>query len=267
MVATQVKPHCKISWGGELGNPAAEVWANGLSWVPKGDDMSGVIALGLAGEQEQMAGLSTAIQNWFQTPATFGGSLSDKGAGIAPTAKLHWVKFNAVGADGKYLFASNTFFYPAAIAGGGVHGVGGVSAPFTPPWQMTTAITLRGTVSRGRGSHGRIYPPLAGVGPTVDLPYEDVAVATQMTNSFVGLLDNINDGLYNTYDTSGAAEHHIGNCVIVSTVPLAGPHAGAPAMLTPIVSVEIDRVPDVQTRRVNRVPRLTAGSQQVTLNV
>lgn len=274
-LSTTVLPHVKIAWGGSLGDPAAEVWTNAIAWVPKGNDMSSVISQGLVGEQAQMDGLSTAIANWFQTPINFQGQDGTaKGAGIAPAAKLEWVKLNAVGVDGKYLFASNTFYYPTKIAGGGAHYTNSIA--YSPPWQMTTAITLRTTVARGRGSKGRIYPPLAGGGPETDAePYQPLFAIQQMTNSFTGLLDNMNAGLYvggqgmgtkQGYDTSGLLETNYGNCVIVSTSPRTGPHAGAPALLTPILSVEVDRTADVQTRRVDRIKRAIAPKELVTLN-
>jgi hypothetical protein len=269
---TTVLPHVKIAWGGSIGTPSAEVWTNSIAWVPKGNDMSGVTSQGLTGLQAQMGGLSTAIQNWFQDPIWGNDPDTAKGAGICPDAKLEWVKCNAIGADGKYLFASNTFFYPAPIPGGGTQG--GTNTPsYQPPWQMTTAITLRTTVARGRGSKGRIYPPLAGGPPDPGVPYQNLKIVTQMTNGFTGLLDNINAGMYvgsgnsaQGYDQSGIANDHYGNCVIVSTMPHTGPHAGAAPLLTPILSVEVDRVADVQTRRVDRIHRSTAPKQLVTLN-
>lgn len=266
---TTVLPHCKISWGGSLGNPKVEIWANSVAWVPKDNDMSGVISQGLVGEQAQMGGLSQAIQDWFSLPLDLTAPATQKGTGIGQAAVLEWVKFNAVGSDGKYLFPSNTFFYANPVHGGGTTGQ---SVQYSnPEWATTYAITMRGTVARGRGSHGRIYPPLAGCGPEGTTPYLSLNAATQMTNAFTGLLDNFNSGFYfgpeHGYDTSGTAEHIPGNCVISSVVPHRGPHAGAPALLTPIVGVEVDRVADVMTSRVNKVARLTAGRQSVTLNL
>lgn len=274
-LTTTVLPHVKIAWGGSIGDPKAEVWANSLAWAPKDLDMSGVISDGLAREQANILGLATAIQQWFQTPTTFQGQdRTLKGAGVSPMAKLEWVKLNAVGADGKYLFPSNTYFFPAKISGGGVHVDN--SGAYRPPWQMTTAITLRTTVARGRGSKGRIYPPLAGGPPDTDAePYQAEYLVNQMANSFTGLLDNINAGLYMAgstgsggYEPSGGFPNsHPGNCVIASVSPHTGPHAGAAPLLTPILKVEVDRTADVQTRRVDRIPRSITGQQLITLNL
>lgn len=269
---TTVLPHVKIAWGGSLGTPAVEVWTNSIAWkTVTGGGWDTLLGRGRDAFVAQMAGLSTAISDWFslQVWANRGDHL--KGAGISPNAKLEWVKLNAIGADGKYLYASNTFFYPAAIPGGGAQADSGSGPFYSPPWQATTAITLRTTIARGRGSHGRIYPPLAVYAPDPNVPYQSLNVANQMCGAFTGLLDNFNSGLFlsgnSGYDQAMAPiDETAGDCCIVSTSPTSGPHVGAPALLTPILTVEVDRVPDVQTRRVNRVPRSASPKQTVTLN-
>lgn len=269
---TTVLPHIKIAWGGSLGDPGMEVWTNSIGWMAKTDsNWTNIVNRGVSGTQDNISALSTAIGQWFQTPCSTETADTEKGAGINPQANLEWVKLNIIGANGKYLFASNTFFYPVAISGGGT--MAGNSL-YSPPWQMTTAITLRTTVSRGRGSKGRIYPPMAGAPDNrSNGPYSYPAVTQQMANGFAGLLDNINSGLYFStssggYDTQiGAANALEGNCCIVSTSPTSGPHAGATPLLSPILTVEVDAVPDVQTRRVNRIPRRIGRNQTVTLNL
>lgn len=263
MVSTQ--RHLKVAWGGSLGNPAVEVWTNSLAVMgTTTDDIAGVAADGQQFLVDNIEALATAIKNWFVLTAQDGGAADSVGTGISSSAYLEWVKLNLIDQTGHYELPSTTYFLPAKVAGGAARDG---SAYYNPPWQQSTAITLRTTISRGRGSKGRVYPPMSGPPPAINSPYSSAAQCLQMANSFKGLIDNINQGLGRGYNRAAVHSDRFLNVCVESISPTTGPSAGKPALLTPVIGVEVDRVPDVQRRRVNRVPRLgVPASAAVAIN-
>jgi hypothetical protein len=126
--------HIYVQWGGKL--PGPESWSCGVRLRKKS---AGVIDSGAG----LLVGIAGAI-------ATFHASAD---AQIAASAKLSFVKVNAIGTDGKYLGAgTNDALYPD-LAGAG-------AAIQKYPNQIAWAVSLTTGFSRGPAHRGRFYLPL-----------------------------------------------------------------------------------------------------------
>lgn len=263
---THVVPHVRIAFGGVIGSPAVEEWTCALAWGPSTDDAAASLAALTVPElAQQNAGLSAAISQWFSSSINGQTSEATGGAGIGQAAFLTWMKLNRLDNLGHYIGASNTFAYPAPVPGGGTVDPTGPAGAYIPPWQMSTVLTLLTDVSRGRGSHGRLYPPLAGSGPSGTTPYQTAHTVQCMAASLAGLISNINENLFSGSSYAGNdAGGFQGNVVISSSQPNSGPNAGAAPFLTVVRTVVADRVADIQKRRVEQVSRLLVAPVAIT---
>lgn len=253
---TVVLPHVRITFGGTLGNPAAEVWENTINYTGATDALTADIMAAGASLPDQMDALKIDILRWFNS-----ADASTNGAGascISPMVGLDFIKLNLIGANNRYLGQPNGIQFATVYGPGAPVGLYGVQSL---PWQATTGITLRCANRRtGRGSKGRIYPPMAGVGPVNGSPYSDAGAVAAMTHSFADLLGDINAHLFSTNGFAHPlADPGVGNCIIVSPQPHKGPNAGAAPLNSVITKIEINEVMDVMTSRVNRIPRRTPG--------
>lgn len=254
---TVVLPHVRISFGGTIGVPGVEIWENTINYTGATDALTADIMAAGASLPDQMAQLKIDVVRWFSSTDT---SVNGAGASmISNSVFLDYIKLNLVGTNNRYLGQPNGIqFTPIQAQGAQLDG------PIMP-WQSTYGITLRVANRRtGRGSKGRIFPPLAGASPPVGSPYIAAALADAMTHSFAVLLGDINTHLFSSNGfVHPAADPGVGNCIVVSPVPHKGPNVGAAALNSVITSVEINRVADVMTSRVNRIPRKTDGALPV----
>lgn len=223
------EPHLKLSWGGNLGVPAMEVWSNTVKWKVTGFEPS-------RDELESAcAAVAPIIGTW----------LHSADAAINQSAVLSWVKLNWVLATGKQRDAVTVLHeLLPSVAGGNSYA--------TPPFYQTAAITLRTRLTRGRAHSGRIFPPMVAFDTASLLtPYASVASVNAQANAFITLLRNVRTALGTAF-TAG----HPGALTPDPGVFSAGSieHATAP-LWEPIISAVVDRVPDVQHRRTNRIPR------------
>jgi hypothetical protein len=114
-----------------------------------------------------------AVATWFQSATS----------PIASHAKLGWLKFNRIGANGKYV---NSTTYRKDWATPLATGVSNASAP-----QVSLVATLETGASRGRAHRGRIYLPA----PRYPLENDGritAASATAAATSVAGLLTTLN---------------------------------------------------------------------------
>jgi hypothetical protein len=223
-----VVPHLRLSWGGTLGFPALETWSNTLGLLQNPE------AAGVAPTQVQIEQLVEAcaepVSNWF----------TSADARIGSDAQLVWLKAAWVLASGlqrdvntaRHDFDNQT--YQGAIAGPVI-------------WEQTYAITWRTFYNRGRGHAGRIYPPLVNAPPVNGTPYCSVAQANGMATAAAGLLTALH--------AASVGVMGPGADLLPCVVSKSTDGSGQPAKNTMINGVVVDRVADIQHRRVNRVAR------------
>jgi len=225
---TAVVPHLRLSWGGTLGAPAAEVWTNSLKWANDQSETPTRDSLVAAA-----AAAAVPLKTWF-------GS-SD--ATISPSAKLTWVKLNYIQADGKQRDQETVQFDVTPAKAGGFSAKSAL-------WIQSYAITLRTGLTRGRGHAGRIYPPAVGDPQWFDgdTGYLSALAAGGMALAFGTAIRDIRNAIngvilpvQNAYDA-----------VVISASKTGD---ARPPQSNEIVSVVCDRVPDIQHRRSNRLPR------------
>lgn len=126
--------HLYLQWGGKL--PGGEEWSCGLRLM----NLGGAIP---ETEPAMLAALVTSITNFHN-----GGA-----AGISALAKLSFVKLNAIGVDGHYVYDTTQETVLADISGGGT-GSGFV------PNQLACAVSLTTGFSRGPAHRGRFFLPM-----------------------------------------------------------------------------------------------------------
>jgi hypothetical protein len=231
-----VVPHLRLSWGGTIGIPDAEIWTNTLKWA--NDQSLAPTRAGLAGAA---AAAAAPLKTWFETGST----------GIASYAKLRWVKLNYVLANGLQR-DSDTVVYDLPTPGSG-----GISmAQGGPLWIQSYALTLRTGISRGRGHAGRIFPPVCG--PTTFEGYTGYLPATAASAMALNFGTCIRD-IRNAMNAALGLEQppFLNEGVAYDLVVISASKTGdnRPPQSNEVVSVVCDRVPDIQHRRSNRLPR------------
>jgi len=129
------QPHLYAQWGGKL--PGGEEWSNGIRFRAIGAHTvaSGDVAA-------MLAPLTTAITAFHTRATTL----------VHNTAKLSYVKLNAIAVDGTYM-SLNTNEQIVADVGGG-------STAVCPPNQIAMVVTWLTSFTRGPAHKGRIYLPL-----------------------------------------------------------------------------------------------------------
>lgn len=123
---------------------AGEEWSCGLRLMTT--DNAATEGQWLEAQESVLEDLVPLCNAWFTRS---GSSISNK-------ARLDQIGLNTIDPDGKYANPGqpNDYFHPSATA------PTGSSGDNTWP-QLTTVISLRTDVERGRATHGRIYPPTA----------------------------------------------------------------------------------------------------------
>jgi hypothetical protein len=226
-------PHLKISFGGTLGDPPLEVWSNSVRFRVSG-------SVPTAPQLQSIAdACAPSIAAW----------ISRGSSGIRTAVKGTYVKASWIQANGKQRDANTAQHdFSATEAKGSYTGAG--------LWVSTYCLTFRTDIKRGRGHSGRIYPPMAGVLPAAGDPYVNVGEASNMANSGAVLLTNLDGQIANVL---GGAE---GVCAPAVFSP-GNSLRGTGPISNDIVSVVVDRVPDIMHSRTNRVPRQECPPQPV----
>lgn len=232
---TTVVPHVRLSWGGVLGNPAAEIWTNTLKWA---NDQS------LAPTRAALVGAAAAVavplMDWFVKPASQ----------ISNAAHLNWVKLNYVNANGKQRDTDTVIFDIPP-------GVIGLDMPGRPVWIQSYALTLRTGLSRGRGHAGRIFPPACGNNQMFDpaTGYTTDVAASGMALSFGTAIRDIRNAMNAALGLEQPPFLNEGVAYDLVVISASATGDTRPPQSNEVVSVVCDRVPDIQHRRSNRLAR------------
>ena len=233
-------PHLRVSFGGTLGNPALEIWANSIRFKIGANDAPNVASTEMdsAGLDIALPLMITPLQNWITAAP----------AKVSTYAALTWCKLAWIKADGKQRDVSTHVVDVPAPNNG--------SSNLIPPYYQTFALTFRTDKRRGRGHSGRIYPPmvspaLQGTGYTA---YND---GNGMATAAATLLDALAAAIWIT-DLGSPPVYP----VVGSAARATGPDAGG-ALLQRITGVVVDLVPDVQHRRTNQLKRAESQTNVV----
>lgn len=230
--------HAKLTWGGSMGNPELEVWANSLTLIatnPTSPTPDAPIQIPFEAQEELMWACRDAL-------TAFHGANS----GMNPAFRLSWVKLNMIGNDGKYIYPDTTqeTFTPVVPTNS-----------TSASWRVTTAVTLRTERARGAGSVSRFYPPHnTSTNENANSPYMTPTAAGFLRDRAKVLVDAIN-----AIDVNPQVKLNVGVAPIRATLAQAIQLAGR------VTSIEVDRVIDTQRRRTNRVPRLVVPPVNVVV--
>lgn len=227
-------PHVKVAWGGVLGT-SAEIWTNSLKFV--------FLAPATILTVDQVNTINplvwAALKTWFGA----NGGTSSVNSFIGREAQCHWLKINNVSSEGLQV-SQQTNVYEGTPFGGSDNNI--------VPFYQSYAITLRTALKRGRSHAGRIFPPL--VQPA--LPGDDgmcsAADATIMANTWMTCFKAMQSAIVTNSGVGSFSVISPGNSE-KSTLPIYQVITGA----------VVDRVPDVQHRRTNRLARAEGGTALV----
>lgn len=167
-------PHALLAFGGPLFND--ETWSCGLRFSrgPGAD----VWAQGILGDvwwDDHLEDMAEDIRAWWVSQPISGSQ-----------AKLGWVKFNAIRADGRYADQGVThrkdFTAPLPAPTG----------TSTMPPQVALTVSLTTALQRGRAHSGRIYLPIPrfSISGTGQITAQDALTAA---NSVAGLINSLNN--------------------------------------------------------------------------
>lgn len=219
-------PHIRLSYGGGLGGNL-ETWSNTVRWK--------TVSFVPTAEQLQAAcdGLVTPLSAWITRPASK----------VHLAASLRFIKLNWI-LDTGLQRESNTVQHdvdPAVNGGTSGNGV---------PFYQTYAITLRTRLKRGRSHAGRVFPPcVIHDAENQFSPYTTGASVDGMANSFATLLRDCRAAMGTIFNPAG------GETPDPAVFSAASPPKAPAPLWSPIISVVVDRLPDVQHRRTKSVAR------------
>lgn len=207
--------HYRLTWGGTAWS--TEIWSMGLNMVQPEPESLPAMSEHCA---DVIGDVATAVKAWWGVSG---------GNGAGSVYKLEWVKFNAVGSDGKQhtnptvQAAVSPTITPSAFSP-----LGGSALP-----QVALALSM-GTGLRGkRGVRGRVYlPPANFTMVSGSSPYIDPAQISSVATKFKNFLDDLNN--WPGFDGTAPEVH------VVSTV--------AP-ISHKVTSVRIGNVYDTQRSR------------------
>lgn len=157
----------------------------------------------------------------------------DEDTRISSDTKLEFVKFNAIGENGKYVNPTTTeFVFPS----NGISATGGARRY---PLQVSVVATLETDVSRGVASKGRIYLP----SPTLALDPASGLFDNAQTQLLADRVAQLVSELANDDASMSIAFEP----AVMSNVA----RAGVDKFWRRVERVSIDTVPDIQRRRAN----------------
>lgn len=230
---TPVLPHLRISWGGTLGDSNQDIWSNALNFRVSGGGNPD------ASELEEIAAAVAPFLKFFVTGLVFD---------VSPAVAMRWVKAVWVLGTGKQRDQNTAIFDLPSIG----RGVGSAKI-----WEQTYALTLRTALKRGRGHAGRIYPPICGPQPSGQSPYAAVDFANDAAANYATGIKAVRDAINSTMNDALRTAF--------LTIVSRGTAANPTPLLTDVTTCVIDRVADIQHRRVNRVPRAEGTPASISL--
>lgn len=237
----KVLPHLRLSWGGNLGAPAVEIWSNALNFsvgpeAPTADELQAIAAAAVA-----------PVRQWISSPDSK----------IGNCVSLNWIKAVWVLNSGKQ---RDTNTAVKDLVSGEI--AYGMMTP-VPIWEQSYAITLRTALTRGPGHAGRIYPPVSGPPPENNgTPYAAKDVVDAMTVTFTLMVSGLTAAINQVVDPLTGSQSSNGRkakLIVVSRQTLTNPLARN----TEVTRVVIDRVADIQHRRTNRLQRNEATARAI----
>lgn len=228
-------PHLLIAFGGSLGSPAQDVWTNTLKALVYEPD--GVTRTVLdVDEQDEILPQLAALVTEFIHPTDGTPQM------ISSAVSLGWVKANMIASTGLYMYPTTSVYDVTGVAGGVTTGA---------DWRVSLVPTLLTAKARGKAHSGRFYPPV--VVPTMasgTSPYVTTAQAQAMANKAYELAVS---GIGGITLTSGKT-------LVTHIFSPGETSVGLEPVANMVIAVEVDRVPDTQRRRTNRVPRNVVGN-------
>lgn len=234
-------PHLRVSFGGELGNPAAEIWANSIRFKV-GPNFSATAP----SEEIDSAAIDVALPLMMEPIKTWIAAQPSK---ISVHAKCSWAKLAWIKADGKQRDVATHVIEVTAPNNG--------SSNIIPPFYQTFALTFRTDKRRGRAHSGRIYPPM--VAPALQ---GNGYIGGDDGNGMVGTAATLLNALAGAIQPDGSGQPPV-YPVVASPATATGPDAGG-ALLQRVTGIVCDLVPDVQHRRTNQLKRVESANTAVT---
>jgi hypothetical protein len=223
------QPHALLKFGGRWFS--TEEWSCGLRIITSDD--TNELDFWVDAAEVFLEDVVPMVAAWF----------IDTQSNISMKARLDYVALNAIGPEGLYADPGNPHehVYTDAAAPTGSNG------SYTWP-QLTTCVSLRTAVARGRGTHGRVYTPTAfAPGDTGRLSSTQ---RTDVANEFRDLLQDIST---------------------IESLPLAGfprvavvSKLGDPGPARIVTHVMVGDVLDTQRRRRNQLPEVYSDVAVVT---
>lgn len=219
-------PHTLIAFGGSLSERAVgdEIWQCGIR-----ANVVGGSTIPQAKQATYLAAIQAGLSTWFASANAY----------HSPESKLAWIKCNAIGADGKYIYPTTTRYdYATPVAGSGT--TNGIPAFTNAVYSWTTA------VARGVAARGRIYPPnvpTCAVGSTLS--------STRITGFLAAA-----KALLSVIANSSSADPDL---QLVPVIASAGGRAGT-GLNRAITGVRIGSIADYQSRRKDALPELYTTS-------
>jgi hypothetical protein len=145
-----------------------------------------------------------------------------------------WVKFNEIGADGKYVRTDTTFARYLTAASGTLAPFAGVGAPSVPTF-VSVCVSMRTARARGPASTGRLFIPRPSISTTAGGRMSS-ATTQEIATTYANFLTALGD------------EEGVDNTAIA---PAVVSNVGEPGPQERIIGVRVGDVPDVQRRRKN----------------
>lgn len=230
-------PHIRLTFGGTYF--ATEEWQIGLHMSNPTPALINPQSVS-AWCADKIGDVVTDVKAW----AAIGRS------GLSAAATLDWLKFNPIGADGKYADPDHVhqrLISPSVVCPGSPDSPADFAAP-----QLAMCVSLRSAIAGTRASHGRVYIPVQGYAVDWTGHVSSGAVG-EIAQNFANLLRALNEwpGI-DPLDSS-----------VVSLVTPDSPARAAspgkparpyrPARIEPVSAVWVGNVLDTQRRRREQV--------------
>ncbi len=221
---TYAGPHFHLTWGGA--HYTSDTWSCGVRlWDANYATAPPDPSIAVPASVDAVTDAATAITTWVTSSAT----------NLSPYSYLSWVKLNWVNASGHQFDGYNTTEH---LLGTPVHNASGT--PTNPASSLV--VTLTTYLTRGRGSHGRLYLPIGHVSTGANGNIDSSSVITNILTSTKDLINALNGSL--SWDTGVGAPK-----VAVMSTRSARNNTSGPGPAEVVLGLELGHVLDVQRRR------------------